>query len=137
MRDLEPRFDPKGGSPKTPIPIPVKDLQAYVETTGVDDSGLWKAATTGACGLLIGMTVAWWTALQSKGMTQGEKEFIALQQSMQDEKIGQLMGHKDRIFDRLNTIEAKHIEFENSITDAKGKIRDFGNYVEEQRKAKR
>jgi len=129
LRDLEPRYDVKGGSPKTPIPIPLKELQGVINA-GDDDNGLWKAATTGACGLVIGMTVAWWTALQAKGMTQGEKEFIALQQTTQDEKIGALMGLKDRIFDRLKMIEEKHISYDRDMSDCDNKIKMLTNYIE-------
>ena len=62
---------------------------------------------------------------------------IAIQNQNQDEKIGSLLGHKDRIFDRLKMIEEKHIGYENSITEINGKIKYFADYVEEQRKAKR
>ena len=145
LRDLEPRCDPRGGSPKTPIPIPVKDLQAYVETTGVDDSGLWKAATTGACGLFIGMTAAWWTARDNRGVSQAEMAsyvslataIIAKDNSNQDRAIGELIGKQDRTFEILKGIGEKHVGYENSITEINSKIKFFGDYVEEQRKAKR
>ena len=129
LRDLEPRYDVKGGSPKTPIPIPLKNLEGYIETNGGSD-GLWKAATTGACGLVIGMTVAWWTALQSKGMTQGEKEFIALQQTTQDEKIGSLNGQKERIFTELETLKQKHVGYDKDLADHDNKIKLLTNYIE-------
>ena len=136
LRDLEPRYDVKGGSPKTPIPIPVKDLQGYIETG--DSDGLWKAATTGACGLFIGMTVAWFTALQNKGVTQTQmaeaiahdRELIATQNQNRDEKIGGLLGHKDRIFDRLKMIEEKHITYDRDMAECDSKIKMLTNYIE-------
>jgi len=143
LRDLEPRFDPKGGSPKTPIPIPIKDLQAYVET-GDSSEGVWKVVACSSITALIGMTVAWFTALQSHGVSQKDmqdyvdkfspyshdKEVIAIQQANQDRDIGSLLGHKDRIFDRLKMIEEKHISYDRDMAECDNKIKMLTNYIE-------
>src|SRR6476646_1142968 len=125
LRDLPAKYDPKGGSPRTPTGgIPVRELQQYAVGNG--NGTIWKVATSLLAGLFISMTVAYFTALQNKGITQRDmqeyvdkfspyshdKEVIALQQQNQDEKIGVLIGQKDRIFDRLKMIEEKHIAYD-------------------------
>jgi hypothetical protein len=153
LRDLEPSFDVKGGSPKTPFPgMPVSEYQAaipYVNGT------IWKVATSFFASGLIGMTVAWWTAREAKGVSPKElsdvrvemqrytdtnspyardKELIALQQATQDQKIGELSGKMERVFERLGKIDEKHISYDNSISDLYGKVRLFGDYIEGQKR---
>src|SRR4029077_2305586 len=119
FRDLEPRYDPRGGSPKTPIPIPVKNLEGYIETKN-DNEGVWKVIACSAITALIGMTVAYFTALRGQGVSQKDmqeyvdkdiahdREVIATQNQSRDEKIGSLNGHKDRIFTEIDLMKQKH-----------------------------
>ena len=144
LRDLEPRFDPKGGSPKTPIPIPVSDYQGFL-TNG--NGTIWKVATSGIAGLFIGMVVAWFTALQNKGVSQRDmqeyvdkfspyshdKEALTLQQSSQDQKIGELAAFKDRIFDRLTKADKDISENTRDISDHDKKIKLLTDYIEAQK----
>ena len=94
-----------------------------------------------ACFGLAGM---YFTALGNKGVSQAQmsealahdRELIATQNSGRDEKIGSLLGHKDRIFTELEMMKQRHIGYDNSITEINGKIKYFSDWVEEQRKAK-
>jgi hypothetical protein len=135
LQDLTPKNDPKGGSPRTPNPMPVSDYQSTVAyaTNGT----IWKMATTFLASGLIGMTVAWWTALQARGMTQADKELLTVQQSSQDKSIGELQGKMDRAFDRLSKIDEKHVAYESQISDIYSKIKLTADYLEEQRRLKR
>ena len=141
LRDLEPRFDPKGGSPKTPIPIPVKNLEGYIDTGG-DTGGVWRVVACAAITALIGMTVAWFTALITHGVSSkdmqdyvdkslaNDRQMVALENATQNEKIGILMGQKDRIFDVLKMIQEKHISYDKDLSDDEHKIQILTNYIE-------
>ena len=97
------------------------------------------------------MTVAWFTATQNKGVTQKDmqdyvdrfspyshdKEIIALQQASQDEKIGALNGFKDRLFDRIKTIEEDRIIEKRDVADHDNKIKLLTNYIEAERVPKK
>ena len=121
---------------QTPLPQPI--------TIANGNGTIWKVTTSGLAGLFIGMTVAWFTATQSKGVTQKDmqdyvdrfspyshdKELIALQQASQDEKLGSLMGLKDRIFDRLNKIEESKIIIDRDLQEHDTKIKMLTNYIE-------
>jgi len=79
FRDLPPQKDPKGGSPKTPPGgISLRDYQDLqpVEHSmlHLNGSGIWKMATSFTSGLVIGLLCAWFTALQSKGVSQKEMQ---------------------------------------------------------------
>lgn len=93
LPDLPPQKDPKGGSPKTPLPTSLskmlKDLQQseptdYIVTTNTN--GIWRAIATGLGGLLLGMTVAWFTAFQSRGVSQKEMEEYVRQNQVDQER---------------------------------------------------
>ena len=141
LRDLQPRFDPKGGSPKTPIPIPVKNLEGYIDTGG-DTGGVWRVVACAAITALIGMTVAWFTALITHGVSSkdmqdyvdkslaNDRQMVALENATQNEKIGILMGQKDRIFDVLKMIQEKHISYDKDLSDDEHKIQILTNYIE-------
>lgn len=148
-RDLEPRYDVKGGSPRTPSGgVPVREYQDYVVTNGYGN-GVWKTLAGSAGGLWIMSLLAWWTAFQSKGVTQKELQeyvdrwsqskeaIVATQQANQDRDIGTLMGKGERIIDRMNVSEGKINELEHGQIEFKTKLDLVANYLEEERKAKK
>jgi len=158
LEDLSPRKDPKCGSPRTPPGgIRVGDIPGYQQDTPLptvihhSNGTIWKMATSILAGINIGLVVSYFTAIQTKGVTQMEmqsyvdkfspyshdKEVIALQQQSQDKEIGILSGLKDRIFDRLNKIEVKDSEQDRDILDHDKKIKTVADYLEEEKKVKR
>ena len=151
FQDLVPRNDPKGGSPRTPsAPIPLKAYQNYV-SNGNGNGTVWKVATSLLAGLFISMTVAYFTALRGQGVSRAEmqeyvdkyspynhdKELITLQQANQDEKIGVLTGHKDRMYDLIKMLQEKHIGYERDLQDHDQKIKLLTNYIEAEKTPKR
>lgn len=146
VRDLEPRKDPKGGSPKTPLPQSIKkaianddSAQIYVGTPddhpkphGMGIAGVIISILSTA---LLGMIVAWWTALHEQGVTRTELELyvrnntlqrtdmeyyvqhyspynldkggIEAQQATQNKSIGQLEGSMARMMERVDKIEGR------------------------------
>lgn len=91
FRDLPPKKDPKGGSPKTPRPTSLSQFQYEYPPTGetpilLNGNGIWKAIATGLGGLLVGMTVAWFTALQYRGVSQRDIEEIIRDSQIEQEK---------------------------------------------------
>ena len=76
FRDLPPQKDPKGGSPRTPpggIAVHEFDMPppSVVHHNG---SGIWKMATSFLSGIVLGLSAAWFTALQARGVTQKEMQ---------------------------------------------------------------
>lgn len=108
-------------------------------------------ATSILAGVNIGLVAAYFTALQSRGVNQKDmqeyvdkfspysqdKALLAEHNINQDKEIGILSGHKDRIFDRLQMIESKHIEYEGKFSDLYKKMDTIANYLEEEKKVKR
>lgn len=92
--DLPPLRDPKGGSPKTPFP-PMSASQLVEQEHPTifhypinGNGGIWRAIATGLGGLLVGMTIAWFTALQSRGVSEREmKEYVRENQADQEKHI--------------------------------------------------
>lgn len=120
LRDLEPRYDVRGGSPKTPVPpFSQAEYQQYSMPTTEHGNGVWKVLATGAVSLLLGFVVAWWTALQGRGVTPNElheyvKEYspwvlqkgaIEKQISEQTQQIGEIRGRQDGVLQRLSKVE--------------------------------
>ncbi len=153
LRDLQPRGDVKGGSPRTPSGgIPVAQYQEYVNTNGSD---VWKQITTGLGGLLIGLFLAWWTALGKQGISQKElqeyedkfspyvqeRALLAEHNSLQDSQIGKLQGVQQQYDTRLNGHDTKLHDDERDFTEFKTATEKNNKYwsdwVEEQRKAKK
>jgi hypothetical protein len=146
LKDLPPKHDPKGGSPKTPYPMPVSEYYQY--TNG---GTIWRMATSMLAGLVIGLLVAWWTATQSKGVTEAQmerfvqdyspyakdKELLASHNSIQDQQIGELRGSEDKIMTRLSTLDFKVSSDEKDIVDIRNKIDLTANFIEELKKPKR
>ncbi len=151
LRDLTPRGDVKGGSPRTPsAPIPVREYQEYVATNGNEAvNKLLLASCTGLAGLFIGSMLAWWTALQGKGVTQKEmqdyiiqyfsteRRVIAEHTSQQDGYIGQLQGKQEKIVQDLAECKSAQKEHDRDITEIREKMKLAANYLEEQQKVKK
>ena len=143
LRDLPPRKDPKGGSPRTPSSgIPLRTVQQY--SNGNGNGTIWKMATSILAGVNIGLVAAYFTALQSKGVSQKDmqeyvdkfspysqdKKELSLQQQNQDKELGTLSGQTERIFTRLNTFEEWKIQVTRDIQDQDSKIKLLTNYIE-------
>ncbi len=152
LRDLEPRGDVKGGSPRTPsVGIPVREYQEYVNT----GSDVWKQITTGLGGLLIGLFLAWWTALGKQGISQKElqeyedkfspyvqeRALLAEHNASQDTQIGILQGVDRQNEKRLTEHDIKLHDDERDFTEFKTATEKNNKYwsdwIEEQRKAKK
>ena len=144
FRDISPIKDPKGGSPRSPgSGIPVREYQEYANGNG-NGNGVWKAIAMGQGGLLVGLLLAWFTAMQSKGVTQSQvedyvdkhspylldKAVITEHNSAQDRQIGILEGKQDRMQDRFSKVDEKDVGYENDINDLKNKIKLLTDYIE-------
>lgn len=159
LRDLTPIFDPKGGSPKTPIPpFSVSELQSYAPPPSSNGNGVWKVIACSAITALMGMTVAYFTALRGQGVQSQDlstlrkelqeytdtkspyakdKELLSNINSQQDRAIGELQGKQERVFERLKTIEEKNIEHNSAFTEINGKLKFLGDTLEGLRKERR
>jgi len=150
LQDLVPRKDPKGGSPRTPSAgIPMATYQQY--TNGNGNGSIWKVWTALLAGMLVSMTVAYFTALRGQGVSRAEmqeyvdkyspynhdKEVLALQQATQDKEIGSLSGHKDRIYDLIKMLQDKHIGYDRDLQDHEHKIKLIADYIEAEKTPKR
>jgi hypothetical protein len=151
LRDLSPRGDVKGGSPRTPsVGIPRQEYEQYVATNGSDAvNKLLLATCTGLAGLFIGTMIAWWSALQGKGVTQKEmqdyiiqyfsteRRVIAEHTSQQDGYIGQLQGKQDKIVQDLAECKLGQKEHDRDLIEIRDKLKLTTNYLEEQQKVKK
>ena len=146
LRDLAPRYDVKGGSPRTPSGgVPVREYEQYVS----NGNGVWKAIATGLGGLVIGLLLAWFTAYSGKGVTLKEMQeyvdkyspVLPKDQALQTAQIGELRGKQERIADRLNSLENNEKVDEREVTEFKTEQRKnndlVATYIDEQRKAKK
>ena len=148
LRDLAPRYDVKGGSPRTPSGgVPVREYEQYVSNG--NGNGVWKAIATGLGGLVIGLLLAWFTAYSGKGVTLKEMQeyvdkyspVLPKDQALQTAQIGELRGKQERIADRLNSLENNEKVDEREVTEFKTEQRKnndlVATYIDEQRKAKK
>jgi len=146
LRDLAPRYDVKGGSPRTPSGgVPVREYEQYVS----NGNGVWKAIATGLGGLVIGLLLAWFTAYSGKGVTLKEMQeyvdkyspVLPKDQALQTAQIGELRGKQERIADRLSSLENNEKVDEKEVTEFKTEQRKnndlVATYIDEQRKAKK
>lgn len=144
---MEDYRDVKGGSPRTPPGLPVRDYQEYAASS--NGNGVWKAVATGLGGLVAGLLVAWFTAFQGKGVSNKEmqeyiiqyysteRRVIAEHTSQQDGYIGILQGKQEKLFERLATFEVNQKEHDRDITEIREKLKLAANYLEEQQKVKK
>ncbi len=149
LRDLDAKYDVKGGSPRTPSAgVPVREYQEYVTTNG-HGNGVWKAIATGLGGLNVGLLIAWFSALQGKGVTQKDmQEYVdkyspvmPKDQAMQNTQIGEIRGRQEKLSIDLSNIQFKQSTDEHDFTEFKAKTEKnneyWANFIEEQRKAKK
>ena len=153
LKDLPPRKDPKGGA-KTPSGgISLREYQQQTEAPFFQESQatIWKMAASGFASLFVGMSIAWFTAMQGKGISRAEveqymrdsspyardKDTLALHNANQDEQIGKLIGGDERISIRLNTIDIKISTNEKDIADMKSRLEYLANYLEASKGLKR
>ncbi len=151
LRDLEPRYDVKGGSPRTPSGgIPVAEYQGYTMANG-NHIALWRMLASGGWGLAAGILLAYFNAMQSKGVTEEkmqsydkdyslyaqQREGISTRNAAQDQQIGILQGIQQSNIGRLNAHDTKFHDDERDIEDLKGKVKRFGDYIEESYKSKK
>ncbi len=149
LGDLPPLYDVKGGSPRTPsVGIPVREYQDYVVTNG---NGVWKAIASGLAGMVVGLLVAWFTAIQSKGITQKElqeyedkyspyvqqRDTIALHNATQDAQIGQLQSAQQSNAERMNKYDTKFHDDDRDILELQNKVKLFADFIEGQRNPKK
>jgi hypothetical protein len=147
-RDLEPRYDVKGGSPRTPSGgVRVAEYQQYANPSTGDYHGFWRTVAVASWGLMGGLLLAWFTALQSKGVTHQElqdyeekyspyiqqREIIAKDNRNQDTQIGALQAIQNHNVDKLNSYEGKFHDVERDVIDLQAKVKLFADYVEAQR----
>ena len=140
IRDLEPRRDPKGGSPKTPIGgIPVAEFQNYAPLP--HPNGTWKTIAGTMMGLLAGMTVAWFTAMSSKGVSQKDMEEYVRQSQADQDKImlnrNEMHDYVEKYspwnFDKQSIINRLSSQDQN-IGELRAKIDLAAKYLEQQQK---
>ncbi len=150
LRDLEPRYDIKGGSPKTPIPpFSQSEYQAYTApVNGSSVNRLLLAATTGISGLFIGALIAWFTALQNKGITRDElhvemKEYraeISQHTATTDNQIGEIRGKTEKLIGDLSKVQFQQSTDERDFTEFKTKTEKrndlVADYLESQKTKK-
>ena len=150
LRDLPPRKDPKGGSPRTPSSgIPLRTVQQY--SNGNGNGTIWKMATSILAGVNIGLVAAYFTALQSRGVSQREmqeyvdkfspysqdKGLLSEHNINQDKDIGILKGQTERLFNLSGMNNEAHITYDNKLSDLYKKLDTITNYLEEEKKVKR
>ena len=137
LHDLPPARDPKGGSPKSPSPIPVREYTETVESNGSKLSAVIIGVLSGA---LLGALGMWFTALNERGVSRNDmevyvnttmgtepkvtrkdmEEFVSLyspyvkekagideHQANQDIRIGRVEGVQQDVLKRLDKLEAK------------------------------
>jgi hypothetical protein len=107
--------------------------------------------TTFACTALLGMTIAYFTALRGQGISQKDlqeydkgyssyvidKPAIAEHQRIQDEAIATLRARQDQVFDRLNKLENDQKLDEKDRDNLRGKLDVANNLLTELSKPKK
>ena len=149
-RDLEPRYDVKGGSPRTPSGgVPVREYQEYAVSNGNGNS-VWKAIATGLGGLVVGLLVAWFSAFQKQGVTPDQlqsyvekyyaqrQESTAQHLSALDTQLGVLQGKQEKEWDRItkneNEIDKCNLSMQALTTEVKTKMGTVADYLEKVKK---
>ncbi len=135
-RDLSPRYDVKGGSPRTPPKgIPVSNYQEYAMP--IYGNGVWKTLAGAAGGLWIMSLLAWWTAFQTKGISQNElrefmldyKQGIAEHVTSVDTQIGEIKGKQEKIQSDLSHVQYQQVTDENNFSEFKAKTEKTNDLV--------
>ncbi len=127
------------------------DYQEYVAPMNGNHIALWRMLASGGWGLAAGILLAYFNAMQSKGVTTKEmqdfdkeyslyakeKESIFQHNQTQDGQIGTLQGIQQSNIARMSAHDAKFHDDERDIEELKGKVKRFGDFIEEQWKAKK
>ncbi len=138
LKDLPAKYDPKGGSPRTPPRgIPASDYQEYVAAQPVNGSGFYKTVAGAFAGLWISSMLAWWTAFQGKGITRDElrnemkeyKDSVAKIASETDGKVGELRGKQEQLRSDLNNIQYKQMTDERDFVEFKTETKQSNKLV--------
>ncbi len=101
--------------------------------------------------MAAGILLAYFNAVQSKGVNEKQmqdydkdyslyaqaKEGIALRNQTQDNQIGALQGIQKTNIDKLSIHDSKFHDDERDIEELKGKVKRFGDFIEETWKAKK
>ncbi len=136
LRDLPPRYDVKGGSPRSPPGgIPVREVQEY--TPVVNESGVFKMLAGAAGGLWIMAMLAWWTAFQGRGITRDElrnemkeyKDSISRDISGTNGAVGELKGKQEKILSDLSHVEFKLETDERDFTEFRAETKQNNKLV--------
>ncbi len=139
-RDLPPRYDVKGGSPRSPTPpISVQEYQQYTQPTQTisNGSGVYKTLAGAAGGLWIMSMVAYWTAFQGKGITRDElrnemkeyKDSIYKDISTTNKEIGELKGREEQTAQRLSKVEFQQITDGRDFSEFKAETKQSNKLV--------
>ncbi len=160
LKDLTPLGDIKGGEPSgdttrrmrppTPRPMPVSEYQEtmIVPRNGISGTAGWMVAIA-LGGLLCGCIIAYFTALQAKGITQSQmeeyvekrlkfdKEFIAGQNQAQDISIGEIRGIQKEVLNRLSLHDTRLHDDEKDLNEMRTKMDIVANFLEETKKPKK
>lgn len=145
LTDLAPRYDIKGGSPRSPPRgIPVADVVEYSQP--MNGNGVWKTLAGAAGGLWIMSLLAWWTAFQNRGVTQQElheyvkdywtpeKTIIAAQQSTQDQSLGELKGATNKNSEQIISLGNRLRDDERDLEGMKTKMSTVADMLEKAKK---
>ncbi len=136
LRDLPPRYDVKGGSPRTPSGgIPVREVQEY--TPQVNETGVFKMLAGAAGGLWIMSMLAWWTAFQGRGITRDElrneikeyKDSVAKDMTISTGSIGRLEGEVGKITTDLQGVQYRQLTDEQNFTEFKAEQKQSNKLV--------
>ncbi len=147
LKDLPPRYDVKGGSPRTPVPpISATEYQQY--TVETHPNGIFKMLAGAAGGLWIMAMLAWWTAFQGRGITRDElrnemkeyKDSIARDVSATNSEVGKLQGKQEKMEKDLSKVEYQQMtderDFTEFKTETKSKMGTVADYLESQKTKK-
>ncbi len=136
-RDLPPRYDIKGGSPRSPTPpISVQEYQQYTQPVS-NGSGFYKTVAGAFAGLWISSMLAWWTAFQGKGITRDElrnemkeyKDSIYKDVATINTQIGELKGREEQTAQRISTVEFQQKTDGRDLTEFKTETKQSNKLV--------
>ncbi len=136
-KDLPPRYDVKGGNPKSPTPpYSVQEYQHYSQPVS-NGTGIYKTLAGAAGGLWIMSMVAYWTAFQGKGITRDElrnemkeyKDSISKDISTTNKDIGELKAKEDQTAQRLSKVEFQQITDGRDFTEFKTETKQSNKLV--------
>ncbi len=138
-KDLPPRYDVKGGNPKSPTPpYSVQEYQQFTQPQPTSNgSGVYKTLAGAAGGLWIMSMVAYWTAFQGKGITRDElrnemkeyKDSIYKDISTTNTQIGELKGREEQTAQRLSKVEFQQITDGRDFTEFKTETKQSNKLV--------